>query len=134
MGFHVGDGLEEIAEAARRGARVVVVTQTGSRTTRERGEDVLVAECVRNARVLGPGGPCPRVLRGGFFGWRSALGLDTRFDPRSREAAIQGGWRCKVDALVRLRAVLESITGRRPAWDIFKPLYLAQIGLVFHDS
>ena len=31
-------------------------------------------------------------------------------------------------------AVLESITGRRPAWDIFKPLYLAQIELVFHDS
>jgi hypothetical protein len=31
-------------------------------------------------------------------------------------------------------AVLESITGRRPAWDIFKPLYLAQIELVFYDS
>ena len=31
-------------------------------------------------------------------------------------------------------AVLESITGRRPAWDIFKPLYLAEIELVFHDS
>jgi suppressor of G2 allele of SKP1 len=30
--------------------------------------------------------------------------------------------------------VLESITGRRPAWDIFKPLYLAEIELVFHDS
>jgi len=30
--------------------------------------------------------------------------------------------------------VLESMTGRRPAWDIFKPLYLAQIELVFHDS
>jgi len=24
--------------------------------------------------------------------------------------------------------------GRRPAWDIFNPLYLAQIELVFHDS
>jgi len=24
--------------------------------------------------------------------------------------------------------------GRWPAWDIFKPLYLAQIELVFHDS
>jgi len=31
-------------------------------------------------------------------------------------------------------AVLESITGRRPARDTFKPLYLAQIELVFHDS
>jgi len=30
-------------------------------------------------------------------------------------------------------AVLESITSR-PAWDIFKPLYLAQIELDFHDS
>ena len=28
----------------------------------------------------------------------------------------------------------ESSTGRRPAWNIFKPLYLAQIELVFHDS
>ena len=33
-----------------------------------------------------------------------------------------------------LEAVLESITGRRPALDIFKPLYLAQIELDFHDS
>ena len=33
-----------------------------------------------------------------------------------------------------LLAVLESITGRRPARDIFKPLYLAQIELVCHDS
>ena len=32
----------------------------------------------------------------------------------------------------RRTAVLESTTGRRPAWDIFKPLYLAQIELVFH--
>jgi len=31
-------------------------------------------------------------------------------------------------------SVVESITGRRPAWDIFKPLYLAQIEVVFHDS
>ena len=31
-------------------------------------------------------------------------------------------------------SALESITGRRPAWDTFKPLYLAQIELVFHDS
>ena len=30
--------------------------------------------------------------------------------------------------------VLESITGRRPAWGIFKTLYLAEIELVFHDS
>ena len=30
--------------------------------------------------------------------------------------------------------VSESITGRRPARDIFKPLYLAQIELVFHYS
>ena len=34
----------------------------------------------------------------------------------------------------RFGPVLESITGRRPAWDIFKPLYLAQFELVFHDS
>jgi len=31
-------------------------------------------------------------------------------------------------------SVLESITGRRPAWDIFELLCLAQIELVFHDS
>ena len=31
-------------------------------------------------------------------------------------------------------AVLESIAGRRPVRDILKPLYLAQIELVFHDS
>ena len=30
--------------------------------------------------------------------------------------------------------VLELITGRRPAWDIFELLYLAQIEVVFHDS
>ena len=37
-------------------------------------------------------------------------------------------------AAAALVSALESITGRRPAWDIFKPLYLAQIELVFHDS
>jgi len=34
----------------------------------------------------------------------------------------------------KLVAVLESTTGRRPAWDIFELLCLAQIELVFHDS
>jgi len=34
----------------------------------------------------------------------------------------------------RFQPALESIAGRRPAWDIFELLYLAQMELVFHDS
>ena len=110
--------LEGVFDAAARGARVVVVSQTGARTTREVGEDALVAELVRNARVLGPGGLAPRVLAGGFYGWRTALGLATDCDPRSHLAAVRGGWTARVDAIARQRADLRSpVVGELKAGD-----------------
>jgi len=57
-----------------------------------------------------------------------AAAMPTRDERRAVVARVD-------DGLARASALaLESITGRRPAWDIFKPLYLAQIELVFHDS
>ena len=52
--------------------------------------------------------------------------------PRSQRLALRVA--APARDVPRWRPVLESITGRRPAWDIFKSLYLAQIELVFHDS
>ena len=49
-------------------------------------------------------------------------------DAKSRGLLFRHGWLVEVLLSVGINH------WSRPAWDIFKPLYLAQIELVFHDS
>ena len=129
---------------------------------RDREELALnVVSCVTNLSyyvLRRPGSPPPRRGRGSLFGrpataCAALLGAllhenaeavseaARAFGNLSRDASFRAAMRetGADEALVLLlghasRAVLESITARRPARGIFKPLYLAQIELVFHDS
>ena len=70
------------------------------------------------------GDVAPRTRKAGV----SLCVVTPRRDPAAvPKRAVPERWRAPLP-------VLESITGRRPARDIFEPFYLAQIELVFHDS
>ena len=74
--------------------------------------------------------PCDPLKRRQFADDGVSPGPD-HYDPRRPTTA---GGKIVSGSTRESSSVLESTTGRRPAWDIFKPLYLAQIELVFYDS
>ena len=70
LGPDVARTLKEIQGAAAAGARILVVSQTGTKVgKRPKSPCAVVAECVRESRVLPTPGVSPKRLEGGFAAW-----------------------------------------------------------------